>query len=450
MLFPLLYLTDSLNFNIKAPMKRFFKIMLPLAIMVNLFFFCPEYAFGQSEGFRWPETNYEGEWSSSSTLSGDWGGRRTSLADKGFILNIDTTGTFQGIINGGFKEKNAFGGSADYELRMSLEKMGLWWGSFIRIYAKTRYGEFINEYTGAITAANADGLFPAPDENTTELMSATYYQYVLKNLGIYFGKLDTLDRDTNAFAGGKGKTNFLNQNFIFNQVTAVTVPASALGAGIFFLYPDNEDVFTLSVMDANGKPGKTDFDQAFDDGISFMMEYRMQWKPLGLRAHQLFGVSYGTNTILDDAPWLEDLDIELPVEIEGNRDDSWSIYYNYDQLLYHEKNDARQGLGYFIRLGIADKKSNPIDFFYSFGVSGTGVIPGRDRDTFGIGYYYTGISDDLLDQTDLLRNIEGCELFYNFEVTPWLHITPDFQVFETGYKNLSTDIVGGVRVKIDI
>ncbi|MBC2714770.1 MAG: carbohydrate porin [Desulfobacteraceae bacterium] len=436
------------NFSMKTNSKR-----IPLMALLVIFILSPYgYAMGESSNFLWPETDYKGEWTARPMLTGNWGGVRTNLADKGFILNVDTTGTYQSIINGGLKETGAFGGSVDYELRMNFKKMGLWEGAFIRLYGKTRYGNFVNKYTGALTAANMDGLFPLADENTTELMSATYYQYILENLGFYLGKLDTLDRDTNEFAGGKGKVNFLNQNFVFNPVTMVTVPDSALGAGLFFLFPDNEDKFSLTVMDADGHPDDTRFDDAFSDGISFMLEYRMHFEPLGLRAHQLFGISYGTKdyALVDNAPWLTIAGIESSDVTESDKRNSWSIYYNYDQILYYEKNDPKQGLGYFLKLGISDKKSNPIDWCYSFGIFGTGVIPTRNRDTFGIGYYYTGVSDDTPGYPDIISNAEGFEFFYNFEVTPWMHITPDIQVISSAFNDINTAIVGGVRVKIDI
>ncbi len=46
--------------------------------------------------------------------------------------------------------------------------------------------------------------------------------------------------------------------------------------------------------------------------------------------------------------------------------------------------------------------------FYSFGLGGKGVIPGRDQDRFGIGYYYLKISGDLRRRfSPLLRDRIG-------------------------------------------
>jgi len=54
-----------------------------------------------------------------------------------------------------------------------------------------------------------------------------------------------------------------------------------------------------------------------------------------------------------------------------------------------------------------------------------GVIPYRDNDTFGVGYYRIETTDGLPEVLDrVMGNGQGFEMFYNIELTPWLHITP--------------------------
>jgi porin len=46
---------------------------------------------------------------------------------------------------------------------------------------------------------------------------------------------------------------------------------------------------------------------------------------------------------------------------------------------------------------------------------------------------------------------QGAELFYNIEVTPWLHITPDLQVIidpTGGFGDRDVAIVYGVRAQM--
>ena len=114
--------------------------------------------------------------------------------------------------------------------------------------------------------------------------------------------------------------------------------------------------------------------------------------------------------------------------------------------------EASQGFGIFGRLGISDGKANAFHRFYSFGFGGEGMLTGRERDQFGIGYYYLDISNKLpaIVRQRLLRgHDQGVELYYNFAVTPWLHVTPDLQIVDPAVRGTSTAVVTGLRVKVD-
>jgi porin len=114
--------------------------------------------------------------------------------------------------------------------------------------------------------------------------------------------------------------------------------------------------------------------------------------------------------------------------------------------LYTTKADGSQGLGIFGRIGLADRKTNPIEQFYSFGIGGQGMLPGRDLDRFGIGFYYSGFSRDLrgliLDSSEI-----GLEIFYNLAATNWLYVTPDIQVIEPAGRRSDTAFITGLRVE---
>ena len=102
--------------------------------------------------------------------------------------------------------------------------------------------------------------------------------------------------------------------------------------------------------------------------------------------------------------------------------------------------------------GISDGKPNPIKWSAIFGFAGTSPIPGRKHDTFGIGYYYLGYSDDFKNVARLVapvRDERGLEIFYNVGVTPWCHITPDLQVITPILGGAKTSLVLGLRMKID-
>jgi porin len=118
------------------------------------------------------------------------------------------------------------------------------------------------------------------------------------------------------------------------------------------------------------------------------------------------------------------------------------------QFVYTTNADGSEGFGVFGRVGLGDPKTNAIPQFYSAGLGGQGMLPGRAHDRFGIGVYYARLSSDL--RGICLDNHEwGLEVFYNLAATNWLWVTPDVQVIaEPAAKGAETAFLTGVRLEI--
>lgn len=401
----------------------------------------------------WPQPDYTGDLWSRRHLTGDWGGVRRSLAEHGVTLSVDLLQTYQGIVDGGRERNDAYGGSADYDLRIETERLGLWPGGFLRVFGESRFGNFLNRDTGVVLTPNTDSLFPLPDTITT-LTSVSYVQFLAEWVAILGGKLETLDGDQNAFASGRGKTQFMNLAFVLNPVLLRSVPYSALGGGLLFVLPEELGTYTFSVLDALGQPDRAGFDDAFSEGTVIAQELRLGYEPAGLPGHVTIGGTWSSRNFAvldqDRRLLLDFLTGTDPFALDFARGgDSWSIYYNFDQYLWVEKDDPTQGIGIFFRFAQGDERTNPIERFYSFGFGGGGIIPTRDRDTFGIGFYLTDLSDRLPPLIDRqVKGGMGFEMFYNIEALPWLHLTPDFQVLEPSRKATDTVVVLGLRAQI--
>ena len=68
------------------------------------------------------------------------------------------------------------------------------------------------------------------------------------------------------------------------------------------------------------------------------------------------------------------------------------------------------------------------DLFLISGVGGDSRLRGDRGDTFGLGFYYTGVSDQFgpAAQAALApRDGSGVELYYSLRVAPWMYVTPD-------------------------
>jgi porin len=76
----------------------------------------------------------------------------------------------------------------------------------------------------------------------------------------------------------------------------------------------------------------------------------------------------------------------------------------------------------------------------------------RKADTFGIGYFYVGVSDPLKSLAPNLfplQNENGVELYYNVQATRWCQITPDLQVLDPFRERADSSLLFGLRAKID-
>ena len=390
-------------------------------------------------------------------LTGDWGGARSQLSEQGITFDINAVQSYQGVVDGGTNQHWEYGGSMEYLLKFDFQKMGLWEGAFFDVRVEHQFGDFVNTNTGTILAGNTDGLFPLPGYSHVNVTEVKFTQFLSENVALFGGKINTLDGDDNVFAGGRGKTNFMHQSFVFNPIGIRTVPYSTLGAGVAVFFPnamaEDPAVLSFMVLGADGQPNTSGFGKDFDDGETYTVGYRQPTRFFDQSGSHTFGATYGTKdyTLLSQDPrlLLGSL-LGLPVTFESS-DDAWSFTYNMHQYLYTDPQDPTQGYGVFARFGTADDKTNLISNFYSAGIGGKGMISGRDQDTFGIGYFYSQLSDELGPLVE--RNFgdtQGVELFYNIELTKWLHVTPDFQIIEPGNKNLDTTYIAGLRVKIDI
>ncbi len=377
-----------------------------------------------------------------SSLPGDWFGNRTSLAASGITFQGDVTQYYQGVTTGGLARNFRYGGHSDYVLNMDLNKLGAWQGLFLKLRGESQFGEFINRDTGAILAANNQGLIPTPGEQQTALTNFLFTQFLSERTAVFMGKLDTLDGDMNAFAQGRGKNQFMNAALVINPIAFRTVPYSTYGAG-FMLVEGGEPIFSVMVIDPvdHATEGPTNL---FAEGATLTSELRLPTSWFGLPGHQLIGGTWSSREVPDLSRLLVP-----PGTPPLTASDSWSVYWNFDQYLFVDPGDPSRGWGVFGRAGVADDDTNPLSWFLSCGVGGNSPLSGRPADTFGIGWFYAPLSDELPGVLTSDHG-QGVELYYSVAATPWLHITPDVQIIDPARLSVDTSLVLGIRVRMDL
>jgi len=395
--------------------------------------------------------NFGGRFRKRPKLTGDWLGGRSRLSDRGVTVDVSSTQFYQGVAAGGREQAFQYGGRNDYFVNLDGEKLGLWTGFSVDLHGEARYGESANTLAGTLLAPNFMLSVPLADGSITALTGVTFTQYLTENFLIYGGKLNTQDDTEQPLTGAGNFSGFHNTAMLYNPVYARTIPYSTYGAG-FTCLRNGEDLFSGCVYDTNDTPTTSGFDTFFNNGATVYAELNFPTTFFDRPGnHGLSGTySSGRYSNLTPSAYLDP--IEGFVVVSPTRTGSWCVAYNFDQALYVSPDDPERMWGVFGNFGIADKNPSPIRWFASLGISGASRIARRTEDTFGLAFYYLGVSEPLKDLAPLLlplRDEHGLEFYYNLALTPSCHITPDLQVISPFRERADTSLIVGLRAHFD-
>ena len=71
----------------------------------------------------------------------------------------------------------------------------------------------------------------------------------------------------------------------------------------------------------------------------------------------------------------------------------------------------------------------------------------------GVSGWHKALTKDLKNLTSdkglRLRDTWGFELYYNYAINPWLHLTPDLQLVMNENKGDNLAVIPGIRLVID-
>ena len=105
-----------------------------------------------------------------------------------------------------------------------------------------RFGESVNEHTGAIVPVALLSNLPEPETDHLALTKVLFTQAMSEEFRTFFGKIDTFEYDQNGIADGKGRDRFFSTAFNYNPIATRTIPFSTLGAD-FAVGEDDDPLF---------------------------------------------------------------------------------------------------------------------------------------------------------------------------------------------------------------
>jgi len=274
-----------------------------------------------------------------------------------------------------------------------------------------------------------------------------YTQYFGETFALFGGLLNTAEGDENALAGSAlSNSHFLNSAMLYSLVEDATVPNVSLGGGIL-IEPSEHVSGSFSIFATAETAGEDPFNAmhgtTFSTGWTFA--HTLRERP----GAQTFGLLYGMDASRTDIaadPRLVLGNILAGRAVPETSDDTWAFYYNAHQYVV---GDDEGGWGLFCRFGLSDGDPNPVKWNAAAGVAGLGLLPSRASDSWALGLFYVGVSDE-----DLLSGLNvddefGGEVYYNIAITPWFHVTLDAQVIDSALPSADTVVVLGVRTHVN-
>lgn len=394
-----------------------------------------------------PPPPWAGDLRTRSQLTGDWAGRRDTLAEHGMTFFGDITQYYQGVATGGRAQRFEYGGRGDYLFDFDSTKMGLWKGGHLDLRAETRLGQDCNVIDGVISPSNFAMALPRPNQDLTAITGLQYTQDFGERVSVFLGKLNLLDGTAAAYARGVRLDYFWNAAMQSNLCRNYLIP-SALGTG-FTVRKDGEPALSFFLLDTHYTPTTSGFSTLFDNGVLLYGEYRLKTNWFDRPGHSVVGFLYSTATrsAIDTNPYVL-LNLVLSGQPIPTKNSSWTATYRIDQVLYADPDNPKRNWSVNCDLGLTDGNPNPIRWFVNASLLGASPIRRRERDTIGVGYYHLGVSEVPLLTIHGFGDENGVEVFYNAAVTPWFHITSDLQVLDPAQIRNPTTLLFGIRARL--
>ncbi|MGL6313311.1 carbohydrate porin [Vibrio sp. WXL103] len=369
-------------------------------------------------------------------LSGDWGGVRSNLDSKGLNFDIEYTNTLQSAVAG--SEQKDLNNSHRFDMitNLDLEKMGLWEGGKLTSQLVARSGTANDFGYTALSFPNA-GQYGQDDD--VFISSLFYTHQFSSSTNMLIGKIDAFELLRHApFYGGATRHGFLN--IAFAAPPSGVTPPSFVGA-IANHTIDNLR-FTGMIYDPRDRYlDSLDMSGLFDDGVNVALSATYSTKWLDRSSSISTSFTYSTEEGVD----LSDIESTATAQYK----------YNARVQLSHNlvENDGNSW-GLYLRAALADGNPNLIDGTFAGGLGGSALFFDRPMDTWGLGYYYYDLSNDLQDSIDdiagaqIAQNESGFEAFYAYQALPWLTLTGDIQYVVPALNTDSAAWIAGLRTNI--
>jgi porin len=396
-------------------------------------------------------------------LTGDWRGLRADLHDHGIDIGLRLSQYGQGVASGGVDQNGEYGGTMDYRVNVDLAKaVGSWDGLSVSMHARTRFGKDVSADAGAFALENTGLLMPLPGDyygtNITGLLVNQIFPLYAGHLGLLsLGKIDILDAVTLFFPSvAYGQEGFWNVNAL---VSALPWFGAVNGLSLYggWLASLNEEYqMGQSAILVTGTQNVTTSWSSdpgpFEEGVWIAAFHRFFWKLDDKTGYFMLFAGGSTREQASNDPHDH---ILIPGEgiVSTDQKNPWDIAAYLYQVFWQAKDDPNRKAT--ILIGGTGGPDNPQFAQWNFftAVEAFGPMASRPHDRMGVSGWVSGLSDpfrDLVSPVAAIRDYTwGVELYCNFEINKWLHLTPDLQFVQNERGADDVAVIPGIRLVID-
>ncbi|MFA6014791.1 MAG: carbohydrate porin [Gallionellaceae bacterium] len=380
-----------------------------------------------------------------SALTGDWGGTRSTLCEKGVTVELTHKSDLLSNFSGGVSQGSAWLMNSEIAVGMDLNKLAGLEGASAFIQYHAQHGDLsINERTGSFA-----GVSNIETGVNTSLFYQAWLQQNLANdslsllAGLYAVDSEFYVTDTSGL--------FLQPPYGMSAEMAQSgrngppvFPMGALGVRVKYSAAD----LYVQVALTDGVPGDpnnangTHIRLDKGDGTLAVAEFGLTPQGAeGAIAKAAIGLwHYTTRAVAEEIVDANGMPLYGPDQ---------GAYIIAERTLMAEQGNPGQGLAGFARFGVVNKDLYQADWSGSLGLNYQGPLEGRDDDAVGIAVANIHASSkyQLLNSSDSSETV--VELTYRAQVQPWLAVQPSVQYISNPSMDpaLKDAVVAGVRIE---
>ena len=384
------------------------------------------------------------------TLSGELGGYRSRLADRGVTLGLIYAGEIVSVLSGGTRRETVYLDNIDLTLTLDVERLLNWPGARVFLYGLGNQGGNPSVHVG-----DTQGIRNMEAFDTWKLFEGwAEQQFFDARLSLLLGLYD-LNTEFDYIETGQ---LFLHSSFgvgpdfsLSRENGPSTFPTTSLGARLR-VQPAPTWYWQTAVLDGvSGDPDDLSGTQVVfgaHDGVlvaselAYLIDTQDASRGDGKYALGVWVYSDGR----------DDNGVAGQTACCGR---AYGLYGLAEQVVYRHATDTRRGLALFVRLGFADARVNPFSVYTGGGLVYTGLLSLRPEDRCGFGVAAAHNSG----QFRRTRRVAGqavtdaeiaLEWTYRAKLTPWWIVQPSLQyIVNPGTEpRLGDAVLVGLRFEI--